>query len=222
MSYMGIKELVSVSAVVTTILQFLSGILVCRQYVMKQTTAESSPLPFICGFLSCGIWLLYGLTKDDNVVIFVNSVGVVLMISYIYLFYIYTHKKSSLTKQFLVTLLLYLALMGYFSVETDNEILLRRVGLLACVFTLITIAAPLSKLLYVIKTKCTDCLPFPMILMSFIVSSLWYFYGLLEQDYIMMVPNSLGCGISAVQLCLFMIFPATSSCSSRASKTILA
>ncbi|CAH2230193.1 sugar transporter SWEET1 [Pararge aegeria] len=221
MNLVGIRELVSFSAVVTTILQFLSGILVCKQYVVNRTTAESSPLPFICGFLSCGVWLLYGLIKQDNIVTFVNVVGILLMISYVFVFYNYTFKKTSLSKQFLVSLVFYMFIMGYVSVETDNELLLRRVGLSACILTMLAIAAPMSKLLYVIRTKCTECLPFPMIVMSFIVSSLWFFYGLIEEDVYMMIPNSIGCGLTAVQLCLFMIYPATPY-SSLPTKTTLA
>ncbi|XP_045785473.1 sugar transporter SWEET1 [Maniola jurtina] len=221
MNLVSIRELVSFSAVITTILQFLSGTLVCKQYVVNRTTAESSPLPFVCGFLSCGVWLLYGLIKQDNIIILVNIVGVTLMISYVFIFYIYTFKKSSLLKQFLLSLLLYSFIMGYMSVETDNEVLLSRVGLSACTLTLITIAAPMSKLLYVIKTKCTECLPFPMILMSFIVSSLWFCYGLIEQDYYMTIPNFIGGGLAVVQLSLFIIYP-TTPYSSLATKTTLA
>lgn len=60
-------------------------------------------------------------------------------------------------------------------------------GFLACCLTLLTIGAPLSKLFYVVKMKCTDCLPFPMIVMSFFVSSLWFLYGLIEEDVYMTV-----------------------------------
>lgn len=55
-------------------------------------------------------------------------------------------------------------------------------GLSACYVTLLMIAAPMSKLYYVIKTKSTDCLPFPLIVMSFFVSVFWYLYGVIEDD----------------------------------------
>lgn len=162
-------------------------------------------------FYRCGLWLLYGLTKQDNKIILVNAIGIFLMISYIVVFYLYTFKKSSVLKQFLLSLAIYIFTIGYMSVEVDNEILLSRLGVYflfcinelqvylllictsyykkyfvsgfsACSLTLLTIAAPMSKLFYVIKTKSTDCLPFPMIFMSLIVSSLWFLYGLMEED----------------------------------------
>ncbi|XP_032514092.1 sugar transporter SWEET1 isoform X2 [Danaus plexippus] len=181
--------------------------LVCRQYVVNRTTAEASPLPFICGFLSSGLWLLYGICKPDSKIIIVNVVGVLLMLSYSIVFYVYTFKKSSVLKQSLVAIILYLVMVVYMSTEIDNEILLVRLGYSACLLTLLTISAPMSKLFYVIRTKCTDCLPFPMIFMSFIVSSLWFIYGCIVQDVFLSIPNFIGASLAVAQLSLFVVYP---------------
>ncbi|CAK1552179.1 unnamed protein product [Leptosia nina] len=201
------KELVERLAVVTTILQFLSGILVCKQYILNRTTGEASPLPFTCGFFSCSIWLLYGLTKNDGNMILVNVVGVIFMIAYTVIFYLYTLKKSLVLRQSYVTVGLCLFMMGYVNVEEDNEVLLNRLGTLACCLTLVTVASPMSKLFYVIKTKSTECLPFPMILMTFIVMALWFLYGMIEEDIYLTIPNLIGASLALAQLSLFIIFP---------------
>lgn len=52
-----------------------------------------------------------------------------LMGSYSFIFYIYTFRKSSLLKQFLSAVLLYGVLMGYVFLETDNEVLVMRIGM---------------------------------------------------------------------------------------------
>lgn len=202
-----IKDFVSSVAVTITILQFLSGILVCKQYVVNRTTAEASPLPFICGVISAALWILYGLTKHDNKIVFVNVIGVTLMFAYTAVFYIFTFKKSSVLKQIFAMVAFIIFTLGYVSVEDDNELLLGRLGLLACSFTLLTIASPLSKLFYVLKVKCTECLPFPMILMSFFVSATWFLYGLIEEDVYITTPNFIGGTLAVLQLSLFLIFP---------------
>ncbi|XP_041977641.1 sugar transporter SWEET1 [Aricia agestis] len=211
MELVEIKEFVASLAVLTTILQFLSGILVCKQYVVNKTTAEASPLPFICGFISAGIWLLYGLAKHNNKIIMVNTIGVTLMFFYTIIFYIFTIKKSSVLKQFLAVLVMYIFVIFYNSAEEDKYLLTNRLGTMACSLTLITIASPLSKLLYVIRRKSTDCLPFPLILMTFIVSSLWFLYGLLEEDVFLSAPNFIGGTLAAFQLSLFIIYPSIPS-----------
>ncbi|XP_022117103.2 sugar transporter SWEET1 [Pieris rapae] len=202
-----IKELVESLAVVTTIIQFLSGTLVCKQYVSNRTTGEASPLPFTCGFFSCSIWLLYGLTKEDGNMILVNVVGVVFMVAYTIVFYLYTFKKSVVLRQAYITVGSCMFMIWYVNIEEDSELLLNRLGLLACSLTLLTVASPMSKLLYVIKTRSTECLPFPMILMSFIVMSLWFFYGIIEEDMYLTIPNFIGASLALAQLSLFVIYP---------------
>lgn len=78
---------------------------------------------------SSGLWLLYGICKPDSKIIIVNVVGVLLMLSYSIVFYVYTFKKSSVLKQSLVAIILYLVMVVYMSTEIDNEILLVRLGL---------------------------------------------------------------------------------------------
>ena len=41
------KELVSTSATITTIIQFLTGTTVCKQFIESRSTGESSCLPFV-------------------------------------------------------------------------------------------------------------------------------------------------------------------------------
>ena len=62
----------------------------------------------------------------------------------------------------------------------------------------------------VVRTKSTECLPFPFIFCSFIVGSLWFTYGFLVSDYFIMTPNAIGSSVSAFQLFLFLIYPTTS------------
>lgn len=221
MNLADLKDFVSSLAVLTTVLQFLSGTIVCKQYVTNRTTAEASPLPFLFGVLSSGLWLLYGLTKHDDKIVLVNIIGVVLMAAYTVVFYIYTFKKSSLLKQIVIMMCFASFVIGYVYFEEDNEELLRCLGLLACSLTLLTIAAPMSKLIYVIKVKSTECLPFPMILMSFFVSSLWFLYGTIEEDAYLCVPNFIGAVLALSQLSLFVLYPSTPR-SASLTKSIMA
>ena len=41
------KDLVSTTATITTIVQFLTGITVCKKFAINGTTGESSSAPFV-------------------------------------------------------------------------------------------------------------------------------------------------------------------------------
>ncbi|XP_049866659.1 sugar transporter SWEET1 [Pectinophora gossypiella] len=207
MELLHLHEFIGDLAVITTILQFLSGALVCKQYVVNRTTGESSPLPFICCVLSCAIWLFYGVVKRDDKIVLVNFVGIALMSGYTVVFYIFTFKKSMVLKQCATSILIFIFIIWFVKKE-DDELLLRTVlGILASFFTLVTISAPMSKLIHVIKTRSTECLPFPLILMSFLVSSLWTLYGYIIQDYFLQTVNVVGAVLAIAQLSLFLIYP---------------
>lgn len=201
------KDLVSSLAVISTVLQFLSGVLVCRQYLKNRTTGEASALPFISTMLSCSFWLLYGLVRHEDKIIFVNTIGVVLMSVYTSVFYCYTPKKMTVLKQLFLMTFFLLLVIGYVYNETNHELLVNRLGILCCSLTLLTIISPMSKLFHVLKVKSTECLPFPMILMSFFVSLLWYIYGVIINDAYLQMPNFLGGVLAMSQLSLFVCFP---------------
>ena len=69
------KDLVSLSATIATVINFLTGIQIIRGYIRKGSTGEASGLPFVAGSLNCAIWLKYGLLIDDYTMKLVNTIG---------------------------------------------------------------------------------------------------------------------------------------------------
>ncbi|XP_055602391.1 sugar transporter SWEET1 isoform X10 [Uranotaenia lowii] len=75
LEYISLIDFLATSATISTVLQFLTGLLICRKYIRKKSTGDTSGLPFISGFLSCSLWLKYGLLSHEHTVIFVNIIG---------------------------------------------------------------------------------------------------------------------------------------------------
>lgn len=75
-----------------------------------------------------GLWLMYGLSKNDSVIVTVNVIGITLMTAYTALFYVFTYKKSTTLKQILVTVGFLFFTLGYVRVEENSEVLLSRLG----------------------------------------------------------------------------------------------
>lgn len=55
-------------------------------------------------------------------------------------------------------------------------------GIVCCTVTVIFFAAPLSKILHVVRTRNSECLPFPLIVANFIVCLQWVIYGIAIGD----------------------------------------
>ncbi|XP_054271470.1 sugar transporter SWEET1-like [Macrosteles quadrilineatus] len=202
------KEMIATTASISTILQFLSGALVCNKFVQKGTTSDVSCLQFVAGFLSCGLWLSYGLLIDDSSIVLVNSVGTILFMCYIFIFYTYTLRKNAVVKQVMAVLMVMVSVRLYAYWVSDITVARTHLGLVACSTTIMFFSAPLTNLAYVLRVKSAESLPFPMILMTFLVSFQWFLYGIILENPIIQYPNIVGCLLSLFQLSLFVIYPA--------------
>ncbi|KAF2903269.1 hypothetical protein ILUMI_02918 [Ignelater luminosus] len=201
------KNILAITASISTILQFLAGTLICQKIVQKKSTGDISGLPFVCGFLSTSLWLRYGFLIQEHSLILVNTVGATLHFAYVVTFYMYSIKKSIILRQFFSCLITLLLIIAYSIYENDKALAMKYVGFLCCVMTIMFFAAPLASLMHVIQVKSAESLPFPIILMTFIVSMQWFIYGILLSDRFIQIPNFLGCVLSAFQLSLFCIYP---------------
>lgn len=202
-----LKGIIATSGSICSILQFLVGMLVCRKYIQNGTTGDASPITFIACFLSSCLWLLYGLVISDLSVILVNSVGAVLQLAYVIVFYFYCLKKTLVLKQMSAALVILTLVFVYLGYEKNPEVAKSRIGFVCVIMTIFFFAAPLTSLAHVIQIKSAESLPFPIILMTFVTSVQWLIYGIILKDPYMQIPNILGTILSLFQLSLFVIYP---------------
>ncbi|XP_031623750.1 sugar transporter SWEET1 isoform X2 [Contarinia nasturtii] len=203
-----LNAVLSASTVTTTFLQFMSGALVCRKFVQNKSTGDSSAFPFICGFLSCSLWLKYGTLANEMTVVLVNAVGATLFFSYFIVFWMFTVNTGAIYRQFFGAILvlgLVLSYTNYYQ-ENRNEAI-EVVGYVCCTITVLFFAAPCCMLVDVFRTRSTEMLPIPLILMSFIGSVQWLAFGIIANDIFLQIPNLLGALLSGTQLSLVCIYP---------------
>jgi solute carrier family 50 (sugar transporter) len=72
------------------------------------------------------------------------------------------------------------------------------------------IGFPMLGLKEVINSKSTESLPFPLILMGFIVSFAWFVYGIILNSMFVILQNLIAVLLSGFQLSFFAIYPSKS------------
>ncbi|XP_030387027.1 sugar transporter SWEET1 [Scaptodrosophila lebanonensis] len=200
--------LLSTTAVISTVFQFLSGAVICRKYIQKKSTGDSSGFPFICGFLSCSFWLRYSVLTNEQCIVLVNIIGSTLFLVYTLVYYVFTVNKRAYVKQFAVVVAILVTVIFYTNqLENDREKMIHVTGIICCIVTVCFFAAPLTMLVHVIRVKNSESLPLPLIATSFFVSLQWLIYGILISDSFIQIPNFLGAVLSMLQLGLFVIYP---------------
>ncbi|KAI6176197.1 Sugar transporter SWEET1 [Aphelenchoides bicaudatus] len=196
---------VSFLAFLTTVALFLCGIPICRQIWKRQDTNEISGLPFMAGVLGGSMWLTYGLLKNDQTVIWVTSVQIVLYGTYC-IFYFFMSKKKLWVSIRLGALMCVCGalLASYFLLGMK---IYYPLGIICLILNVSDFAAPLGNLKVVIRRRATSTMPLPLCIANFAVSSEWFVYGVLRDDFFLMLPNGLGALIASVALFLFVILP---------------
>jgi solute carrier family 50 protein (sugar transporter) len=209
MPYDGFVEFLSVTATASTIGLFLCGIQICSRIRQRGSTEGTAVAPFLLTSISCICWLGYGVIRSDRTVIFVNTVGFIVQSIYLYYYFIKTRVKSRLNK--LLTFELLVAVGTYYFVygDTSQEGKENILGIICMVLNILTIGSPLFDIGQVIRSKSTESLPFMLCVGNMVVSVQWLLYGVLVDDFYMKVPNAVAVVISAIQLSLFVIYPAT-------------
>lgn len=205
------KDLVGQVASLVTIGQFFSGVFICKDIYQKKSTQGISSLAFIGG-IAIGILMLeYGLILSDPAILQVNVVAIALNAIYILFYYQYSQDKyEEVLKPIGYSVALVAVLLGYSQVESPENLEFRY-GMIVTVLLLALIGSPLAGLKEILAKKDASSIPFPMTFMASIVSFLWFLYGVILNNYFMIVQNIIGFALASVQLVLIFLYPGQSS-----------
>ncbi|KAJ7948810.1 Bidirectional sugar transporter SWEET [Quillaja saponaria] len=187
---------------------FVSPIPTFRRVVRNRSTEQFSGLPYVYALLNCLITLWYGtplVSLDNLLVVTVNSVGAVFQLVYTTLYMIYTEPAKKVKMAGLL-----LAIFGLFaiivvgSLQIADSIVRRNVvGWLSCGSLISMFASPLFIINLVIRTKSVEFMPFHLSLSTFLMSTSFFIYGMLNEDAFVFMPNGIGTILGIVQLALY-------------------
>ena len=112
---------------------------------------------------------------------------------------------------------LLLAVIGVFVIilvgslqVTDSQTRRILVGFLSCASLISMFASPLFIIKLVIQTKSVEFMPFYLSLSTFLMSTSFLVYGLLNEDPFIYVPNGIGTVLGIIQLVLYFYFESKS------------
>jgi len=190
---------------------FASPIATFRRILRNQSTEQFSGLPYIYALLNCLLCMWYGtpfISYDNMMVMTVNSVGAVFQLIYITLFIVYAEKIKKIRMLGLLLLVLGLCAIIVAGSLQIIDAFTRRifVGFLSGASLISMFASPLFIINLVIRTKSVEFMPFYLSLSTFLMSSCFFLYGLLNDDPFISAPNGIGTVLGIVQLVLYFYY----------------
>jgi len=88
-----VLNVVSWLALSSSIFLYLSGGSTCLFIIRKQSVGHIPLFPYIATCVSSTIWLKYGFIQNNGTIKVVNSIGSLLQVVYICVYYMYCHEK---------------------------------------------------------------------------------------------------------------------------------
>ncbi|KAK7340946.1 hypothetical protein VNO77_21664 [Canavalia gladiata] len=195
---------------IVSFLVFLAPLPTFYKIFKSKSSDGFQSIPYVVALLSALLLLYYGFIKTHaTLIITINCIGCVIEVSYLTMYIIYAPKKQKIS-----TLLLILVadiggfgmtlIISNFAVKGINRV--HAVGMICAVFNIAVFAAPLSIMRRVIKTKSVEFMPFSLSLFLTLCATMWFFYGLFDKDYYIMLPNVLGFLFGISQMILYLIY----------------
>eukprot|EP00112_Aurelia_sp_Birch-Aquarium-sp1_P019885 Seg5006.1 transcript_id=Seg5006.1/GoldUCD/mRNA.D3Y31 product="Sugar transporter SWEET1" protein_id=Seg5006.1/GoldUCD/D3Y31 len=203
-----VLSVVSWMALTASIFLYLSGGSTCLFIIRKKSIGNIPLFPFVATCVSSTIWLKYGFIKNNNTIKTVNSVGSLLQVVYICIYYMYCRDRRKVN----VTLLcsasfLYGTLFYAKYIAISESVAATHLGLIGTFLSIVMTASPLVTVSEIIRTKCTASMAFPFVFVCFISCILWMLFGLLIHDVFVVVPNAVGVVLGIFQLSFFLVYP---------------
>jgi len=166
---------------------FVSPIPTFRRIIRSQSTEQFSGLPYIYTLLNCLICTWYGtpVVSADNILLMtVNSSGAVFQFAYISLFLVYadTDKKVRMLVWLLLVIIVF-AIIVFGSLQiADQMVRWIAVGTISGISLISMFASPLFIINLVIRTRSVEFMPFYLSLSTFLMSTCFLLYGILNFD----------------------------------------
>ncbi|KAL6522135.1 Bidirectional sugar transporter sweet1 [Orobanche minor] len=162
--------------------------------------------------LNCLLAAWYGLpfiTRNNYLISAINTAGVVIETTYVLIFLLFAPKteKARILRLLACVFVLFsaIALVSIFAFHKEKQ---RRLvcGFALTISSITMYASPLLVMRVVIRTKSVEYMPFLLSLCVFLCATCWLIYGLIGKDIFIIVPNSLGSVLGAMQLTLYAIY----------------
>ncbi|XP_044477725.1 bidirectional sugar transporter SWEET5-like [Mangifera indica] len=196
---------------------FLSPLPTLIRICKQKAVHAFKPDPYLATTLNCIMWLFYGLplvTKDNLLVITINSAGLIMELGYVTIFFIYSPwaKRRRITYVLIfevvfAAVVVFVTLFFFHSLKDRAMI----VGILCIVFNVIMYTSPLTVMKMVIKTKSVKYMPFTLSLANFVNGCIWSLYAILKRDTYVLIPNALGTLSGVVQLVMYAVYYKTTN-----------
>ena len=184
---------------------YIAPIVPYRKVIKNQIPYTEAPgILLITSLLNCIMWAAYGLVTNQFSVYFANGLGGSITLIFVTIFLIYVAEKkfafALLYTFFLIVCTVELYFLFYYVISSSVT------GIAANVFNVLMYAAPGEKIYTICKTGNYKLIPIFSTIGAMACSTSWMLYGFYQGDFLLILPNALGCLSAIVQAIVYLFY----------------
>ncbi|CAO2162319.1 unnamed protein product [Urochloa humidicola] len=197
---------------IISVLVFISPIKTFWRILRSGSTEEFEPAPYVFTLLNALLWLYYGVTKPDGLLVAtVNGFGAVMEAIYVVLFLVYAADHATRVKTAKLAAALDIGGFGVvFAVTTfaisELDLRIMVIGMICACLNVLMYGSPLAAMKTVITTKSVEFMPFFLSFFLFLNGGIWATYAVLDRDIFLGIPNGIGFVLGSIQLIIYAIY----------------
>ncbi|PAN31024.1 hypothetical protein PAHAL_5G389500 [Panicum hallii] len=197
---------------IISVLVFISPVKTFWRIVRSGSTEEFEPAPYVFTLLNALLWLYYGLTKPDGLLIAtVNGFGAAMEAIYVILFIVYAADQATRVKTAKLATALGVGGFGVVFAATtfairELDLRIMVIGMICACLNVLMYGSPLAAMKTVINTKSVEFMPFFLSFFLFLNGGVWATYAVLDRDIFLGIPNGIGFVLGSIQLIIYAIF----------------
>ncbi|KAJ0979785.1 hypothetical protein J5N97_015259 [Dioscorea zingiberensis] len=196
---------------IISVFMFASPIKTFWRIVKNQSTEDFEPTPYVVTLLGSSLWVYYGLTKPDGLLVAtVNTVGILLETIYVSLFLLFSSSSSIRMKTAMLVIGLDIGFFGLVVLATqtlmNGSLRLSIIGIICACLNILMYGSPLAIMKTVINTRSVEYMPFFLSFFLFLNGGVWALYAILDHDIFLGIPNGIGFLLGTFQIILYMIY----------------
>ncbi|KAF3322835.1 bidirectional sugar transporter SWEET14-like protein [Carex littledalei] len=155
------------------------------------------------------LWLYYAILTRDVLLLTINGTACVFESLYLAIFIVYAPRDALVFALKLISMLnvvLYGCLVTFSLLFITGRRRIEVMGTICASLAVCVFVAPLSVIKQVIRTKSVEFMPFSLSFFLTLSAIAWFFYGLLQKDTFVAVPNVIGFLFGIAQMVLYFMY----------------
>lgn len=176
-----------------------------KLYKNKIQYNEISSIIILANYFSCIVWLIYGYSIKCTQIIVANCLGAIISLAWIWTYLVYMGKSHLNIALFYTMGLSAISFIIYIllAIVVNNSKVVGQICLILCS---LSYASSAKLLLEVARTRNYKLIPIYSAILSLIGCTGWTTFGLLNLNFIIVVPNLVGAVISLAQIFTWKLY----------------